>query len=446
MKPGNILLDEEGVAYITDFGLAKDSQGTVLTRPGQALGSLDYMAPEQIRSEPVTGAADVYALGCVMCELLTGPPPFADRQGMRVLWAHLQDVPPDPSEGRDGLSEDLGRTIKMALEKDPAERPPTATAYARMVQIACGADVRPADLVRPYSRPAITKRARFVRDLLPAPSVAATLARWVPRLRGRRPMRPLKGTRFAPAVAVAGERADLLVAGAALAAPVPPAGRAAAPAHLAAGPAALERDDHLGRLGEAEAERRAGADAAAALRRPRRAVEPHPEADLLSVKRETPGRVVSAGGQRRRGGEVLDRGGVAVAGGPGVHAHPARREHGPDPVAVAEAAVARRPGGSRLASGGRWGSSAPAACRRSPACARGTRRPAAPCAAISAWRRSQSVSTQISPSACTSAKPRIFAEVAVGVAAGSGAGEPGQAGGPDATGQSKGWVRMAAFS
>ena len=69
VKPGNILLDEEGVAYITDFGLAKDSQGTVLTRPGQALGSLDYMAPEQIRSDPVTGAADVYALGCVMCEL-----------------------------------------------------------------------------------------------------------------------------------------------------------------------------------------------------------------------------------------------------------------------------------------------------------------------------------------------------------------------------------------
>ena len=143
VKPGNILLDEEGVAYITDFGLAKDSQGTVLTRPGQALGSLDYMAPEQIRSDPVTGAADVYALGCVMCELLTGKPPFADRQGMRVLWAHLQDEPPDPSEIRADLSADLCRTIKMALAKDPAERPPTATAYARMVQISSGADIGP---------------------------------------------------------------------------------------------------------------------------------------------------------------------------------------------------------------------------------------------------------------------------------------------------------------
>jgi serine/threonine-protein kinase len=143
VKPGNILLDEDGVAYITDFGLAKDHQGTVLTRPGQALGSLDYMAPEQIRSEPVAGAADIYALGCVMCELLTGAPPFADRQGMRVLWAHLQDQPPDPSEKRAGLSPDLGRTINMALEKEPEKRPPTATAYARMVQIASGATFGP---------------------------------------------------------------------------------------------------------------------------------------------------------------------------------------------------------------------------------------------------------------------------------------------------------------
>ena len=95
VKPGNILLDEQGVAYITDFGLAKDHQASVLTKPGQALGSLDYMAPEQIRGEEVTAATDVYALGCVVYECLSGSPPFSDRQGMRVLWAHLQDEPPD---------------------------------------------------------------------------------------------------------------------------------------------------------------------------------------------------------------------------------------------------------------------------------------------------------------------------------------------------------------
>jgi serine/threonine-protein kinase len=136
VKPGNILLDGEGKAYITDFGLMKDREASVLTRPGQALGSMDYMAPEQIRGEEVTAQSDVYALGCVMIECLTGAPPFADRQGMRILWAHLQEDPPDPSAGRDDVPPDVGWAITRALEKEPEKRPPTATAYAHMVRIA----------------------------------------------------------------------------------------------------------------------------------------------------------------------------------------------------------------------------------------------------------------------------------------------------------------------
>jgi serine/threonine-protein kinase len=136
VKPGNILLDGEGKAYITDFGLMKDREASVLTRPGQALGSMDYMAPEQIRGEEVTAQSDVYALGCVMMECLSGAPPFADRQGMRILWAHLQEDPPDPSAGRDDVPPDVGWAITRALEKEPEKRPPTATAYAHMVRIA----------------------------------------------------------------------------------------------------------------------------------------------------------------------------------------------------------------------------------------------------------------------------------------------------------------------
>jgi serine/threonine-protein kinase len=137
VKPGNILLDQDtGTAYITDFGLMKDREASVLTRPGQALGSMDYMAPEQIRGEEVTAQSDVYALGCVMIECLSGKPPFADRQGMRILWAHLQEDPPDPSADRDDVPPDVGWAVTRALEKEPEKRPPTATAYAHMVRIA----------------------------------------------------------------------------------------------------------------------------------------------------------------------------------------------------------------------------------------------------------------------------------------------------------------------
>lgn len=138
VKPGNILLDRPGNAYITDFGLAKDSAGTVLTRPGQPLGSMDYMSPEQIRGEPVTGATDTYSLGCVVFECVVGRPPFADREGLQVLWAHLQEEPFDPSGERADVTPEFAQALKAALRKDPAQRPRTSTEYARSLSQAAG--------------------------------------------------------------------------------------------------------------------------------------------------------------------------------------------------------------------------------------------------------------------------------------------------------------------
>jgi serine/threonine-protein kinase len=138
VKPANILLDEQETAYITDFGLAKDSQGSLLTRPGQTLGSLDYMAPEQIRGEDISAASDVYGLGCVMFECLAGQPPFADRQGMRVLWAHLQDAPPDPRATRPELPPAFAEALLRALDKDPASRPSSASEFADSLMRARG--------------------------------------------------------------------------------------------------------------------------------------------------------------------------------------------------------------------------------------------------------------------------------------------------------------------
>jgi serine/threonine-protein kinase len=136
VKPGNVLLGESGGVYITDFGVAKDGEGTVLTRPGETIGSLDYMAPEQVRGEEVTAATDVYALGCVMCECLRGRPPFADRPGLRVLSAHLLDAPPDPTAELDDLPPTLGPALLTALQKRPADRPQRASDYARALYAA----------------------------------------------------------------------------------------------------------------------------------------------------------------------------------------------------------------------------------------------------------------------------------------------------------------------
>ncbi len=138
VKPANILLDEGGRGYITDFGLAKDTQGSLLTLPGQALGSMDYMAPEQIRGEQVGAATDIYALGCVMYECMCGRPPFAEVQGMRILWAHLQDPPPDPRAARPDMSDEFANTLLTALQKDAAQRPQSAGEYARMLAAAAG--------------------------------------------------------------------------------------------------------------------------------------------------------------------------------------------------------------------------------------------------------------------------------------------------------------------
>jgi ABC-type branched-subunit amino acid transport system substrate-binding protein len=94
VKPANVLLDEEDEhAYLTDFGITKRLDGAAVDA-GSAEGTIDYLAPEQIRGEPVDGRTDAYALACVLYECLTGSPPFRRRTHAQTLWAHLQEEPP----------------------------------------------------------------------------------------------------------------------------------------------------------------------------------------------------------------------------------------------------------------------------------------------------------------------------------------------------------------
>jgi serine/threonine protein kinase len=136
VKPDNILLDESGSAALTDFGLAKGPAYTVLTAAGQAVGTLDYMAPELIRGAEASPATDVYSLGCVVFECIAGGPPFAGKSLFEVGSAHLAEQPPDPLESRPDLPAGLSWAALQALAKEPGDRPRTATMYAHMLRLA----------------------------------------------------------------------------------------------------------------------------------------------------------------------------------------------------------------------------------------------------------------------------------------------------------------------
>ncbi len=136
IKPSNVLFDSDGTAMLTDFGLAKGRAYTVLTQPGQVMGTLDYLAPELIRGQPATPATDIYALGCVAFECVAGRAPFADKGAFQVGIAHLEETPPDPGAERPELPAPLCVAILTALEKDPDGRPATAAAYANLLRAA----------------------------------------------------------------------------------------------------------------------------------------------------------------------------------------------------------------------------------------------------------------------------------------------------------------------
>jgi len=139
VKPSNVLLDADETAALGDFGLAKGRAYTVLTRPGQVLGTLDYLAPELIRGAPAGPASDIYALGCVAFECLAGAPPFAGRSVLQVGVAHLRQEPPDPVAGRSDVPSAVSWAVRQALAKEPDRRPQTALAFSRLLHVAAGA-------------------------------------------------------------------------------------------------------------------------------------------------------------------------------------------------------------------------------------------------------------------------------------------------------------------
>jgi ABC-type branched-subunit amino acid transport system substrate-binding protein/outer membrane protein assembly factor BamB len=139
VKPANVLLDGEGHVYLTDFGITKQLGGES-TDTGRMVGTLDYLAPEQIRGDPVDGRTDVYALGCLLYECLSGTPPFRRGTEAETLWAHMQEEPP-PLKGHAALDP----ALRKALAKDPGDRYTTCAELIDAAHGGLGLAARPGD-------------------------------------------------------------------------------------------------------------------------------------------------------------------------------------------------------------------------------------------------------------------------------------------------------------
>lgn len=136
VKPANVLIDRGGHVYLSDFGLSKDIGRRGLTGTGQFMGTAEYMPPEQAAGKPVDHRADLYALGCVAFECLTGDPPYLADNAMAVMMAHTSADIPSASVKNRSLSEDVDAVLRRAMAKDPVERFTSALALVESLQAA----------------------------------------------------------------------------------------------------------------------------------------------------------------------------------------------------------------------------------------------------------------------------------------------------------------------
>ena len=122
MKPQNVLLNDDGQAKVTDFGIARSLDVHGVTQTGTVLGTSDYIAPEQARGQKVDPKTDIYSLGAVLYELLTGEVPYSGENFVAVAMRHVNEPPPSVLDRRPDCPLRLDLAIQRAMAKDPEER------------------------------------------------------------------------------------------------------------------------------------------------------------------------------------------------------------------------------------------------------------------------------------------------------------------------------------
>ena len=131
VKPQNILVDRHGLAKVVDFGIAKGLTDKSLTETGSSLGTVHYISPEQASGLMATPESDIYSLGVIAYEMLTGQLPFESDSSVGVAMRHLNDQPIDPAEINPNVPPEAADVVLQALSKNPTRRYPTAGAFAR---------------------------------------------------------------------------------------------------------------------------------------------------------------------------------------------------------------------------------------------------------------------------------------------------------------------------
>jgi tRNA A-37 threonylcarbamoyl transferase component Bud32 len=134
IKPGNVLIGRDGRVKVVDFGIARAVAEAQVTLPGTTLGSVHYFSPEQARGDPTTAASDIYSLGIVLYEMLTGVRPWEGDSAAGVALARLTGPIPDPAAARSSLPPELAAITRHALARDPADRFASASAVADQLE------------------------------------------------------------------------------------------------------------------------------------------------------------------------------------------------------------------------------------------------------------------------------------------------------------------------
>jgi tetratricopeptide (TPR) repeat protein len=134
IKPGNVMLSADGTAKVNDFGLAVSIDRSRLTQVGMMVGTVSYMPPEQAMGGQVTAKADLYSLGAMLYEMVTGRPPFVGDDSVAIIGQHINTPPVSPTWHRADLPPPLETLIMQLLEKDPEKRPQSATVVLQALE------------------------------------------------------------------------------------------------------------------------------------------------------------------------------------------------------------------------------------------------------------------------------------------------------------------------